>query len=76
MTFLSPQLGEPLTWREHQVGFCILFGRTSKQTAALLGISLRTVDCYRQRLLRKFGVATSPKLVCMLLRGDANDMQS
>jgi DNA-binding CsgD family transcriptional regulator len=42
-------------------------GLTSKLVGRRLGISPRTVDVYRARLMRKYEAATTPELVNKLL---------
>ena len=46
-------------------------GLTSKLVGKRLGISPRTVDVYRARLMRKTGAATAAELVTRLLAGAA-----
>jgi DNA-binding CsgD family transcriptional regulator len=58
----------PLTAREREVATLLTEGRTSKQIGKSLGISPRTVDIYRARLLRKYGAATTAELVHKLVR--------
>jgi DNA-binding CsgD family transcriptional regulator len=58
-----------LTPRERDIAALFVAGKTAKEAAAALGISLRTVDIYRSRLLRKYRVATTPDLVRRLLTG-------
>lgn len=45
-----------LTPREQQVAELIRQGRTTKEIAALLGVSRRTVEFYRDAIRRKFGL--------------------
>ncbi|NMM26646.1 MAG: hypothetical protein HHJ12_04960 [Glaciimonas sp.] len=42
-------------------------GRTGKEIGKALGISPRTVDIYRTRLLRKYNVKSTVELVKQLL---------
>lgn len=58
-----------LTPREREIAALLAEGQTSKQVGRRLGISPRTVDVYRARLMRKTGAATTPELVNRLLTG-------
>ncbi len=58
-----------LTAREREIAALLVQGLTSKQIGRRLGISPRTVDVYRARLMRKLGAATTPDLVQRLLNG-------
>ena len=58
-----------LTPREREIAAQLIEGLTSKQIGRQLGISPRTVDVYRARLMRKTGSATAPDLVNRLLSG-------
>ncbi|MCM5678409.1 PAS and helix-turn-helix domain-containing protein [Schlegelella sp. S2-27] len=58
-----------LTGREREVAALLIEGQTSKQIGRVLGISHRTVDIYRARLMRKFKASTTPELVQRLLAG-------
>ena len=62
------QLGVALTPREREIAALVIEGLTSKQIGKRLGVSPRTVDVYRARLMRKHGAATTPELVHRLLR--------
>jgi PAS domain S-box-containing protein len=56
-----------LTPREREIAALLIEGLTSKLVGRRLGISPRTVDVYRARLMRKTGAATTPELVHKLL---------
>lgn len=56
-----------LTMREREIAQHIVTGATSKQIARLLGISHRTVEAHRARLMRKLGATTTGELVAQLL---------
>ena len=56
-----------MTPRERDVAALFTQGRTAKEIGKELEISHRTVDIYRTRLLRKYGVSTTPDLVKKLL---------
>ena len=58
-----------LTAREREIAALLIDGLTSKLMGKRLGISPRTVDVYRARLMRKTGAATTPELVNKLLSG-------
>lgn len=55
------------TPREREIAALLIDGLTSKQIGKRLGVSPRTVDVYRARLMRKVGAATTPELVHKLL---------
>jgi PAS domain S-box-containing protein len=56
-----------LTPREREIAALLIEGLTSKLIGKQLGISPRTVDVYRARLMRKTGAATTPELINKLL---------
>jgi PAS domain S-box-containing protein len=58
-----------LTPREREVAAYLLEGLTAKQTAKNLGISHRTVEIYRARLMRKYKAHTTADLVHKLMAG-------
>jgi DNA-binding NarL/FixJ family response regulator len=63
-TSLSPtSLVEPLTPREIDVLRLLAKGNTNRQTATLLGISIRTVEGHRANLMGKLGLASRVDLV-------------
>jgi len=62
-------IGVMLTPREREIAALLIEGLTSKQVGRRLGISPRTVDVYRARLMKKHDAATTPELVQKLLRG-------
>ena len=53
----------------HRIAALLIDGLTSKLIGRRLGISPRTVDVYRARLMRKLGAATTAELVNKLLAG-------
>lgn len=57
-----PKLTTALSRRERQVAVSVAAGMSSKQIAGSLGISLRTVNTYRESLARKIG-ASSPAVL-------------
>ena len=58
-----------LTAREREVAAPLMDGMTSKEIGRALVISLRTVEIYRARLMRKYKAATTAELVHRLLAG-------
>jgi PAS domain S-box-containing protein len=56
-----------LTPREREVVAQLVTGKTSKQIARVLGISSRTVDLYRAKLMRKYGTSNATELLQRLL---------
>lgn len=52
-----------LTPREREVAILTCQGRTSKEIGLELGLSYRTVEAHRARLLEKFGARKLPELV-------------
>ncbi|WP_419907850.1 PAS domain S-box protein [Hoeflea sp.] len=55
-----------LSARERQIVTHLLGGRTSKEIARLIGISPRTVEYYRSRLLKKFNASNVTELLAHL----------
>ena len=62
-----PDTGILLTARERQVIVGLSSGKTSKEIARVLGISPRTVDDVRARLLRKFDVSNTIELLSQVI---------
>jgi len=52
-----------LTPREREVFHLVIEGRTTKEVARLLGISVKTADNHRSRLMDKLGVHNAAELV-------------
>jgi DNA-binding NarL/FixJ family response regulator len=82
-TFLSPEAAEavikayqkkaefsvdPLSARERQVLQLIAEGKTTKQVAGVLGISVKTVDTYRTRIMEKLDLHEIASLVRYAIR--------
>ena len=62
------RIGIELTPREREIAALVIEGLTSKLIGKRLGISPRTVDVYRARLMEKHRASTTPELVQKLLR--------
>lgn len=58
-----------LTPREREVAAQVMRGLTSKEIGRELGISHRTVELHRARLMRKYRAATTAELVQKLIAG-------
>jgi len=59
---------ERITDRERQVLLLIVDGRTSNEVAKLLGLSPKSVDTYRSRIMLKLGIGDLPGLVKFAIR--------
>ena len=72
-TFEDLSAGRPvkaeLTAREREVAALLMGGRTSKEIGRVLGISHRTVEIYRARLMKKYQATNTPDLVHKLMAG-------
>ena len=58
-----------LTAREREVAAHLMDGLTSKEIGRALGISHRTVEIYRVKLMRKYQAGSAADLIQKLLRG-------
>jgi PAS domain S-box-containing protein len=56
-----------LTAREREIAQQLVTGCTSKEIARLLGLSPRTVEAHRSRLMKKLGAASHGELVARLV---------
>jgi len=59
---------DPLTGREHQVLQLIAEGKSTKEVAALLGLSVRTADSHRTRIMQKLEIHETASLVRYAIR--------
>ena len=62
--FLVPQADPPLSDRELHVFRLIGAGLATKQIAAELRLSIKTIETYRENLKMKLRLANAPELVC------------
>ena len=62
-----------LTPREREVLKGIAEGHTNKEIAAALGLSSRTVESYRESLMRKLGLYTVAELTRLALEAERQD---
>jgi FixJ family two-component response regulator len=58
---------ERLTPREREVMRYIVNGTSNKHLAELLGVSSRTIEVHRSRIMSKMGAGSLPELVCMAI---------
>jgi PAS domain S-box-containing protein len=58
-----------LTPREREIAALLVAGKTSKLIGRQIGLSPRTVEMHRAKLMKKFGAATSSELVHRLIGG-------
>jgi DNA-binding CsgD family transcriptional regulator len=59
---------EQLTFRQREILQLVAGGQTTKQIAGLLGISIKTVEAHRLRLMRRLEVDNIPGLVRFAIR--------
>jgi two-component system, NarL family, response regulator NreC len=59
---------DPLTSRERQVLQLVGEGKSSKEVAALLGISIKTAESHRTRLMQKLNIHETASLVRYAIR--------
>jgi DNA-binding NarL/FixJ family response regulator len=64
---VSPTAAE-LTAREHDVLRLVVEGKSNIESAAILGLSPRSVETYRLRLMQKLGLTDLPSLVKFAIR--------
>lgn len=62
-----PYRSVTLTVREREIAPMIGNGMTSKQIGKILGISHRTVEVHRAKLMKKFGVGNTAELVSQII---------
>jgi len=55
-----------LSDRERDVARLLVTGMTSKEIARQIGISPRTVEAHRSRIMHKFGLRTPGQLIARL----------
>ena len=61
------QISADLTPREREIAALLVEGQTSKLIGRHLGVSPRTVDVYRGRLMKKYQAGSTPELIHKLL---------
>ncbi len=63
---------QPLTPREREVMSLVVAGKHNREIANTLGISARTVEVHKARMMTKLGVHGVPDLVRLSLTGQGN----
>lgn len=66
--YKSQKAGDPLSVRERQVLQLIAEGRSTKDVASLLGISVKTAESHRSRLMQKLDIHETASLVRYAVR--------
>jgi len=64
-----------LTTREREVLDLIIAGKLNKQIADVLGISIKTVEVHRARVMDKMGVSTLASLIRRVVSAEQRDRQ-
>lgn len=64
-----------LTRREHEVLDLITAGKLNKQIADVLGISIKTVEVHRARVMEKMGVSTLASLIRRIVSAELRETQ-
>jgi DNA-binding CsgD family transcriptional regulator len=59
---------ENLTHTEREIVMLVANGKTNVEVAATIGLSPRTIETYRLRLMRKLGIEDLPALVKYAIR--------
>jgi two-component system, NarL family, response regulator NreC len=59
---------DPLTPREHQVLQLVAEGKTTKEVASLLGVSVKTAESHRMRIMTKLDIHETAGLVRYAIR--------
>jgi DNA-binding NarL/FixJ family response regulator len=65
---LAPGLLSSLTARQREILQLVAEGRTTKEIAALLDISVKTVETHRTQLMERLGIHDVPGLVRLAIR--------
>jgi PAS domain S-box-containing protein len=60
---------DELSPREQQIAVALVFGKSSRTIAQNVGLSVRTIEYYRERLMRRLGVANCKELIGHLTIG-------
>jgi two-component system CheB/CheR fusion protein len=64
---------EGLTTRQHEIMLMVLAGQPSKNIAADLGISQRTVENHRASIMKKTGAKSLPALARLMIAATSEE---
>jgi DNA-binding CsgD family transcriptional regulator len=67
---MSPRNGRGLSPREKEILRLLAEGKANKEVAAVLGISVKTVETHRTRVLHKLNLDSLVELVHYAIRND------
>jgi two-component system, NarL family, response regulator NreC len=59
---------DPLTSREREVLLLIADSKTTKEIAVILGVSVKTADSHRTKIMEKLGIHSTAGLVRYAIR--------
>ena len=59
---------DPLTRREREVVQLVAEGKTTKEVAQILGVSVKTAESHRARVMEKLGIHETASLVRYAIR--------
>jgi DNA-binding CsgD family transcriptional regulator len=59
-----------LTPREQEVLEIVVKGLNQREAGEVLGISSRTIEVHKRRIMAKFSVSSVPELIRLVLKGD------
>ncbi len=65
---MSREASRPLTAREREIVRLLAEGKSNKEVADVLGITIRTAETHRNRIMHKPGIGSLPGLVRYAIR--------
>jgi len=65
---------EPLSNRERQVLQLIAEGKRTRQAAEILGVSVKTVESHRSRIMRKLNIRETANLIRYAIRHGLSEL--
>ena len=64
----EPKTGQPLTGRQREVLQLVAEGKSAKEIAARLQVSMKTVQFHKANVMRRLGLHTTAELVKFAVR--------